>query len=279
MIKVVGWLIGSMAVIYLVICLLFFFFQERFMFFPQKLPSNFQFTFPYEFEEFYIEVEEGIRLNGLLFKAGKEGNKPDPEQSNQNTNGLVFYLHGNAGALNSWGYAADEFLYEGYDVFILDYRGYGKSDGKISSQKQLFGDVEQAFMEIAKLYRGKDIIITGFSIGTGPASWLASRHQVDMLILIAPFYSMTELAKRYFPFLPSFMLGYPLRNYQNIGKVEAPVVLIHGREDEIIPYESSLKLKEDLGDDIVLYSLDGMGHNNISGSAQFRNVLKKVLNR
>ena len=277
MVRFVGWLIGILLLLYIAVCLFFFFFQEKLLFYPQKLPSNARFVYPYEFEEFFIEVEEGVRLNGLLFKAPNVREKIGRHSNSQKARGLVFYLHGNAGALNTWGYAADEFLQEGYDVFIPDYRGYGKSEGTISSEKELFQDVEKVFLEIRKLYQNREIIITGFSIGTGPASWLASRYQPDMLILIAPFYNMRDLANHYFPFLPSFILRYPFKNNQYIREVEAPVMLIHGREDQIIPHESSLKLKDFLKQEIRLFSLEGVGHNNISGSEQFRRVLSTVL--
>lgn len=277
MIKFIGGLLGILLLLYVVICLLFYFFQEGFLFYPQKLPADARYNYPYRFNEYFIEVEEGVKLNGLLFKAAKGRNSSDRQHQPGHSRGLIFYLHGNAGSLNSWGYAADEFLQEGYDVFIPDYRGYGKSDGRISSQQQLFQDMEKVFLEISTSYKGKEIIITGFSIGSGPASWLASRYQPSRLILIAPFFNMTELASHYFPFLPSFILRYPFKNNQYIREVDAPVVLIHGRNDEIIPYESSLKLKEQMPSEVRLFILEGVGHNNISGSSQFRKVLREVL--
>ena len=277
MFRFVGWLAVILLLLYAVICMLFYFFQERFLFFPQKLPADARFTYPFEFEEYFIEVEKGVRLNGLLFKADKRTVRAAGKDQPGHSRGLVFYLHGNAGALNSWGYAAEDFLEEGYDVFIPDYRGYGKSEGSISSQKQLFNDVEKVYLEISPAYQGKEMIIAGFSIGSGPASWLASRYQPDRLILIAPFFSMKELASHYFPFLPSFILRYPFRNYKYIRETDAPVTLIHGKADEIIPFHSSLKLKEQLPEEVQLFALEGLGHNNISGSPQFRQALRDVL--
>lgn len=269
MIKIFVGLVFILVLIYIIICLLIYFFQERLMFFPQKISADSIFSYPYNFDELFYEVEEKVRLNALLFKA-----------ENQNVlQGLVFYLHGNAGALNTWGYAADEFLQEGYDVFIPDYRGYGKSEGEITSQKQLFQDVEQLYLKISRHYQEKKIIITGFSIGSGPASWLASRYQTSMLLLIAPFYSMTELANHYFPFLPSFLLRYLLKNNEYVLRAKAPVVLIHGKKDEIIPYESSVKLKGQGGSAISLIALQGVKHNDISGSPQFRKALNEVLEK
>ena len=278
MVKFFGWLAGILLLLYIALCLLFYFLQEHFMFYPQKVPADTRFTYPYQFEEFFIEVAEGVKLNGLLFKGMGSESNPNQQNDDRSSRGLIFYLHGNAGSLNTWGYAAEEFLQEGYDVFILDYRGFGKSDGKIESQEQLFQDVEKVYQEIQKLYQEQKIIITGFSIGTGPASWLASRYQPDMLILMAPFYNMTELANHHFSFLPSFILRYPFKNNHYLREVEAAVVLIHGTEDEIIPYESSLKLKEHLGSEVHLFSLEGIGHNNMGTSTQYRKIIEELLN-
>lgn len=137
--------------------------------------------------------------------------------------------------------------------------------------------MEKAYLEIVKRYEGKKIIITGFSIGSGLASWLASRHKVNMLILIAPLYNLAELSNRYFPFLPSFILRYPLKNNTYLQNLDFPVILIHGSRDEIIPFESSHKLKEVLKPDDKIFIMDGLGHNSISGSSAFQKVISEVL--
>lgn len=275
MLKFILWLIGILLLLYVVICLFFYFFQERLIFYPTRLSSDVEFSYTAEFEEHFFEVEEGVRLHGLLFRARPAGSiNSDQEHSSK---GLVFYLHGNAGALDSWGYAADVFLAEGYDVFILDYRGYGKSEGTISSKKQFLADVELVWKEISKQYRQEEIIITGFSIGSGPAAWLASQNKPKMLILQAPYYSLKDLAKRYFPVLPAALLRYNFTTAEYLRQVEAPVVLMHGTADEIIPYESSLMIKEALGEKATLYSLEGLGHNNMSFSREYIRVIREVL--
>src|SRR5918993_5029201 len=109
-----------------------YFNQEELIFFPTKLPANYTFSFSSNFEERYISTTNG-KLHGLLFKTGTD--KPK---------GLIFYLHGNAGALDSWGEIADTYTNLNYDVFMLDYRGYGKSEGRISSEKQFHDDVQTA---------------------------------------------------------------------------------------------------------------------------------------
>lgn len=277
MLKFIFWLIGILLLLYVVVCLFFYFFQERLIFYPTRLRSDVEFSYTAEFEELFFEVEEGVRLHGLLFKAQPDRSRQGPSGRDSTSRGLIFYLHGNAGALDSWGYAADVFLEEGYDVFILDYRGYGKSEGEISSKKQFLEDIALVWKEINKQYRQEDIVITGFSIGSGPAAWLASRNQPEMLILQAPYYSLANLAKRYFPFLPAALLRYNFTTWKYLQQVEAPIVLMHGTADEIIPYESSLMLKEELKGEARLYTLEGLGHNNMSLSREYKRVIREVL--
>lgn len=105
------------GILYVAMCIFLYFIQERLLFFPEKLPQNYRFAFTHDFEELKIEMEDEILLNGILFKI-------------QNPKGLIFYLHGNAGSLRTWGEAAKIYTDMSYDLFMLDYRGYGKSEGK-----------------------------------------------------------------------------------------------------------------------------------------------------
>ncbi|WP_231373993.1 alpha/beta fold hydrolase [Aureivirga marina] len=111
--------------IYLIICVLLYFFQEKIIFIPTKLSKNHSYQFINNFEEIFVEVRDEVSLNGLLFKV-------------ENPKGIIFYMHGNAGNLDSWGNVAEVYNTLNYDVFVYDYRGYGKSDGKITSEEQVF---------------------------------------------------------------------------------------------------------------------------------------------
>src|SRR3954467_3652503 len=121
-----------LLIIYIFICITLYFFQERLIFFPNKLDKQFRFTFNQPFEELNIKTKDGKTLNGLLFLT-------------DTSKGLIFYLHGNAGALNTWGEVAKKYTDLHYDMFMPDYRGYGKSEGSITSQAQLFEDVEATY--------------------------------------------------------------------------------------------------------------------------------------
>src|ERR1051325_4468866 len=97
-----------LVVFYVFICTVLFLFQEKLIFFPDKLDKSYQFSFSQPFAEINIKTSDGNLLNGLLFKS-------------DSTKGLIFYLHGNAGALNSWGEVAKRYTDLHYDAFILDY--------------------------------------------------------------------------------------------------------------------------------------------------------------
>ena len=185
---------------YTLICVFMYFYQEKLLFFPDKISKNYQFQFGHNFEEVFIEASDGIKLHGVLFKA-------------DSSKGLIFYLHGNGGAVDSWGTIASHYTSLNYDLFILDYRGYGKSEGIINSEDQFHSDIQSAFDLFKEKYSQKMIVILGYSVGTGPASWLAANNENDLLILQAPYYSFIERKSKTFPFLPDFILKYKFETF------------------------------------------------------------------
>jgi uncharacterized protein len=151
-------------------------------------------------------------------------------------------------------------------------------EGKITSQKQLFEDVQTAYNEIKKRYREDSITVLGYSLGTGPATWLASHNRPKRLILQAPYYSLSDMMRHYYPILPAFILKYPLRTHEYIQQCSMSVVLFHGDGDEVIYYGSSLKLKEVVKPTDTLITLKGWGHNGMSDNPQYREAISKILN-
>lgn len=252
------------AGIYVLVCGLLYFFQEKLIFHPQPLDPDFEFQFNQPFEEKNIEMADGKKLNGLLFKA-------------KHSKGLIFYLHGNAGSLDSWGYVANVYTDLNYDVFILDYRGYGKSEGSINGQNQLFGDIQTVYDELKKVYAEDRIIVLGYSIGTGPASKLASANNPKLLILQAPYYSLKDLVRQRFFIIPTFILKYPFETNRYLKDCNMPVVLFHGDQDEVIYYSSSLKLQKEFKSSDTLITVKGLGHNGMTDHPVYRAGIKKIL--
>lgn len=252
-------------IIYVVLVGILFLIQERMIFFPEKLPKDYTFQFNQPLEEIYIKTDDHKSLHGLLFRS-------------DSSKGLIFYLHGNAGSLRSWGEVAQTYTDLNYDVFMLDYRGYGKSEGSINSQEQLHKDVQTAYNEIKKKYPEDQITVLGYSIGTGLASKLASTNHPKRLILQAPFYNLADMMKHYYPIIPTFILKYKLETNKYIKDCKMPIVLIHGKQDEIIYYNSSVKLRELIKPTDTLITINNQGHNGMTENSEYKQQIKRILN-
>lgn len=249
--------------IYLVICGLIYFKQERLIFFPEVLASDFRFSFAAPFEEITWQVD-GAALHALHFKA-------------EQAKGVVLYLHGNAGSLQSWGHVAMPFLAEHYDVLMPDYRGYGKSTGTIAGEATLLADAGIAYSYLLQHYREHQILIYGRSLGTGPAVYLAKEHHPRLLILETPYYSFQELASAHMPWAPGFLLKYPLRTDRWIGAVRCPIYLFHGTDDELIPYAASQRLTGLIQTEHQLITIPGGTHNTLATSPLYHQHLRQIL--
>lgn len=253
-------------IFYVLICGLLYFFQEKMIFFPQKLAKDYPFSFEQNFEEIHIKTPDKAVLHGLLFKA-------------DSSKGLIFYLHGNAGSLKRWGSISSAYADLQYDLFMLDYRGYGKSEGSIKSQEQLFADVQAAYDEMLKRTPEEKIVVIGFSIGSGIAAKLASQNHPRLLILEAPYYSLSDMMHHRYPFVPGFLLKYKIETNRYLENCKMPVVIFHGTSDNVIYYGSSLKLKEHFKPQDTLITLEGQEHNGISENAHYITALSEIFRR
>ncbi|MFC4740892.1 alpha/beta hydrolase [Flavobacterium ponti] len=258
-------ILKSIALLVIILFGLLYFFQEKIIFHPQKLDKNYNFAFENKFEELNFKTKDGVSLNGLLFKA-------------KESKGLVFYLHGNAGSLKNWGQISDLYTYLDHDIFILDYRGFGKSEGKIKSEKQLFEDNQIVYDKLKERYSEKNIIVIGYSIGSGMAAKLASENSPKHLILQAPYFSLTDLVKNKYSFIPSFLLKYKIETEKFLIDCKMPITIFHGDNDNVIYYGSSIKLKNKYKDKIDFITLNGESHNGINENYEYATQLMKILN-
>lgn len=250
--------------LFIVVCGLLYFFQEKLIFFPENLDKDFKFRFDQKFEEINFTTQDSLVLNGILFRS-------------DSSKGLIFYLHGNAGSLNSWGEVAKTYTDLNYDVFMLDYRGFGKSEGKINSQDQLFQDLQTVYDELKTKYDESKIIVLGYSIGTGLAAKIASANRPKLLILQAPYFSLTDMMKHTYPIIPTFFLKYKLETNKFIKDCKMPIIIFHGNKDEVIYYNSSIKLQEIIKQTDTLITLNGQGHNGMTDNPEYRANIKRIL--
>ncbi len=256
-------ILRTVLIVSVLFCGLLFMFQEKMIFFPKKLKKDYQFSFE-NFEEIWIEMDDGLLLHGLLFHA-------------ENPKGLIYYLKGNAGSVDSWGTVAKTYTDLNYDVLLLDYRGYGKSEGAISGEQQFLQDIQTVYVELNKKYNENEIIVLGYSIGTGAAANVAAKNNPKLLILQAPFYNMSDLMRRTYPIIPTFLLKYKFETNLYLKDYQGPIVIFHGKKDNLIHYSSSLKLQEDFKDQITLIILEGQGHNGMTDNIDYRTSIAELL--
>lgn len=260
-------IVAILLLLYLGILLSVFFFQETFIFHPDHILADYSFEQYPEAEEVFLDASDGGRINALYFKA-----RSDKGRSNE----VLLYFHGNAGALDRWGNVAYDFTKHDHDVFIIDYRTYGKSTGKMS-QKALYDDAQLAYDFLRERYPERSIKIYGRSIGTGIASHLASNNKAGALILETPYFNLMDLAKDYFKFLPKGkLLKYTFENDKHLRNADMPAYIFHGTADRIVPLESGLKL-EPLLEDNHFFIIQGANHHNISEYPLYHEKLGQIL--
>jgi pimeloyl-ACP methyl ester carboxylesterase len=248
-------LLGLVALVYLR--------QEALLFYPEPLPADEPFGLP-DVEEVGIEVD-GARLSALHLKL------PHPK-------GVVFFLHGNAGNLASWFVNTRFYRDANFDLFMLDYRGYGKSTGRIQSEAQLHDDVATAWQQIAARYQGLRKVIFGRSLGSALAARLSARIKPDLTVLVSPYWSVAELARRHYPLLPAFLLRYPLKTFQDIVQIQGPILLVHGELDRLIPIDHSVRLQA-IARNAQLVRIERAAHNDLQDFGSYTQAIAAGLAR
>jgi pimeloyl-ACP methyl ester carboxylesterase len=255
------WLLG-VAAIYGAALLALWWGQEGLLFHPQVLPATHRFDRGDDVHETWIDVP-GARLNALHLRL------PEPQ-------GVVFFLHGNAGSLDNWFVNAGFYRQANFDLFMIDYRDFGQSTGRIQSQAQLEADVLAAWAQVAPRYAGRKRVIFGRSLGTGLAAGLAAQVQPELTVLVSPYESMQALAREHYPWVPGALLRYPLRTDLALARVLGPVLLAHGGRDTLIPPSHSQALSRE-APQAQLLIVPEAGHNDIHTFALYLDTLRAAL--
>ncbi len=251
----------TLVVLYLLLGATLYFVQERVVFNPYKLPNNHNFGVGQEVE---IPLEKGLAMNCLMIK--------EP-----NSKGVVLYLHGNRGNIGFGIYQSRHMKGRGYDVFIPDYRGYGKTEGKPSSEAQVLHDVKIVYEYLKRNYNEEQIVIVGYSLGTSMATYLASQYNPKHLVLIAPFTSLVDIKNQYLWMYPDFLIKYPLRSEEFIKDVKSPITLVHGTNDRVVAYRYSQELVQIKPTQTKLITVKGENHRGIIFEPALRKALDKIL--
>lgn len=255
------------CIAYIVISVALYYLQDYMLFKPEKLSKDFQFYYEnQEIKEYNLETRDGATINGLRFFPKGE------------SKGVVLYLKGNSKSIKGWGKFAVDFTRHGYNVLMVDYRGFGKSTGR-RSQKAIKRDLQEVYNKIKELTKEDRIILYGRSLGSGFAAKLASMNSPKMLVLDAPYYSLTKVTARYAPFMPlSLLIKYPLPTYKWLKYVKCPIHIIHGTNDTLIPYKTSVKLSKINPKLTKLHTIIGGGHKNLNNFESYHKMIHEILN-
>lgn len=241
-----------------------YFFQEKLMFFPTTLEQDYQYQFNYKFEELFLKTDKNTIINALHFKV-------------ENPKGVILYFHGNAGDLSRWGIIAEYFVDMKYDVLIMDYRTFGKSTGKLS-EAAIYSDAQYCYNYLLKQYSENQITLYGRSLGTGVASYVASKNKPKQLILETPYYSILDVAEHRFPVFPvKKLLKYHFPTHQFLPKAKCSITIIHGTDDGVVPYSSGEKLSELEIDNLEFITVEGGDHNNLIEFDDYHKAIKTIL--
>lgn len=253
------------AIVYICLGVLLFFLQDIIIFHPKKLPADYKYSFDVPFREINIPVNEKKNLSIVQFTL------PDSLRK-----GIVLYFHGNRGNINRYAKNAPLFTHKGYEVWMIDYPGYGKSTGK-RSESTLYADALIMYKMALSQVPVEQIIIYGKSLGTGIAAQLASVRDCKRLILESPYYSMGKLASHFFFIYPAAaFIKYDLPTYKYLEYTRTPITIFHGTNDDLIPYRQSKKLAG-VKPGIEFITIEKGKHNNLSEFPVFRARLDSLL--
>jgi uncharacterized protein len=256
-IKTIGKLIGIIIICYGIARLGFYFFDDQIVFQSKPLAASYKFKFDQPFEEHSISTEDGSVLNSLLFR------------TQSLPKGLILYFHGNADNLQRWGKYAIDFTTLGYDVLMMDYRGYGKSSGS-PSEDILYDDALLILKWAQTNAPYTKLVIYGRSLGSAIASHLATVAKPDLLILETPFDELSGA-------LYTMSSRYQFSNKDFLKNVKCKTIIVQGTDDWVVPLSSAQRLKPLLkaGDQFVI--IEGGGHNNLRDFELYHKTLADAL--
>lgn len=247
--------------LYLAICAFYFIFQERLIFVPLgTLKKDSKIELGTRFDEKFLNTNDGAEIHALHIKA-------------KNPRGCILYFHGNTGHVTRWAPIAEEMTSFGFDVFLPEYRGYGKSRGQ-RSEKALYQDALAWYEEVLKLYPEDRICLYGRSLGSAMASWLVGVANPGGVILETPFNNLPAVAAYHTKIIPvRWFLKFRFHNDRHLPKGSSPILLAHGTKDIIVPYRLGFALFKTVQDRAEMVTIPGGHHGDLNGYPLFREKL------
>jgi len=255
----------TLCILYVAVCVYFYNIQNSILFSPRPLPADHTYSYDFDFEERFFETTDNAQIHAIHAKV------------EDSAKGLVIYFHGNAGNNDTSPAKFSLFMNEGYDVLYPDYRGFGKSTGKLKNEEDLVGDMMILYNEMTKEYEESTIFLLGYSMGSGIAAQVAAANDPKGLMLWTPYYSMVDMKNAAYPFLPSFLVRYPLRTDLALQKIEEPITVFYAENDQVLPVERAIKLNQFLDGNDQHYMLEGQRHNGLFFNNEVRSKTPEIL--
>jgi pimeloyl-ACP methyl ester carboxylesterase len=218
---------------YAVLAALLYFYQSSFIYYPDRQWVATPEQFGLHYESVSFKATDGVTLSGWYVPA-------------ERARGVMLFFHGNAGNISHRMLSLQIFNRLRFDTFIFDYRGYGKSEGQ-PDEIGTYRDAEAAWYYLVRQrsVEPSTIVIFGRSLGAAIASYLAAGHTPRALIVESAFTSVPELAARFYPFMPvRWLTRFHYATKDHLSKVACPVLVVHSREDDIVPFDQGQALFE-----------------------------------
>ena len=253
------------------------FIEKRLIFHPDK--SNDSTTpdaYGIEYDDVTFRTEDGLDLNGWFVPGKKSSLDADLH--------TLLWFHGNSGNINR---RLDniKMLHDRVpvNVFIFDYRQYGKSEGKISEQgTYIDARAALAYLQSRNDINNEKIIFFGRSLGSAVAVELAVKEKCCALVLETPFTSIKEMGEKLYPFLPfTFFLRTKYDSLSKIRDIKVPTLIMHGDKDELVPIEQGKMLYEKANGPKKFYTIPGAMHNDthIVGGEEYFDVIRDFVKK
>lgn len=239
--------------------------QRSFIYFPD---TNFPDPRNYgqvgsSFEVIQTRTSDGLNLRGW-YHPPKDKRRP-----------VIIWFHGNGQNHASRAYWTSDYLAAGYGVLLASYRGYAGNPGQ-PDEKGFYRDAASWVDQVLNAYQisPERIVLYGESLGSGVAVEMATRYDVGALILQAPYSSLIDIAFQRYPILPtSLLLKDQFNSIEKIHHVHAPILILHGRKDQIIPISYGKKLFNKANEPKTFFEIPEAGHNNLNNFAVAQKVV------
>ena len=220
--------------------------ENRLLYFPERAMHGSPADAGMDFEDVRLVAADGVRIHAWHVRVAE-------------ARAIVIHFHGNAGNISERLPWATAFAANRMETLLVDYRGFGRSDGA-PSEEGLYRDADAAY-EWARP-RGLPIVVYGESLGGAVAVDLAARHAVAGLVVQSSFTRLADMADRIFPFAGA-IVSQKFDSLAKIGRVRRPVLVIHGDRDEIVPFEMGVRLHAAARTSGPLFVVSGAHHNDV----------------